>query len=83
MRFMYTVYVLQNESGKLYIGQTCDLDERLEEHNVTGKGYSSKYRPWKVIWSKVFVTRKDSMREERYLKTGVGRDWINKNVLGG
>jgi len=78
---MYTVYVLQNTKGKLYIGQTSDIEKRLEEHNVTGEGYTAMYRPWKVLWSKDFLTRRESMRKERYLKTGVGREWITKNIL--
>ena len=80
---MYTVYVLQNSDGKLYIGQTADLEKRLQEHNETGEGYTSKYKPWQLLWSKSFLTRKESMREERYLKTGAGRDWIKKSILGG
>ncbi|HEY9584860.1 MAG TPA: GIY-YIG nuclease family protein [Candidatus Paceibacterota bacterium] len=78
---MYTVYVLKNETGKLYIGQTIDLSKRLQEHNKTGKGYTSKYRPWLLLWSEAFVTRQESIKRERYLKTGVGRDWIKKNIL--
>jgi putative endonuclease len=78
---MYFVYILENQAGKLYIGQTVDLSRRLIEHNEIGKGYTSKYRPWVLVWSKGFITRKESMREERYLKTGVGREWIKKNVL--
>lgn len=78
---MYTVYVLQNQVGKLYIGQTSNLKKRLIEHNETGMGYTAKHKPWRLLWSEVFQTRQESMRHEKYLKTGVGRDWIKKDIL--
>ena len=30
---MYCVYILQNPSGRFYIGHTDDLERRLGEHN--------------------------------------------------
>ena len=30
---MFTVYVLRNPEGRLYLGQTEDLDKRLHELN--------------------------------------------------
>jgi putative endonuclease len=77
---MYIVYLLRNSAGKLYIGQTADLNKRMLEHNEIGNGYTSKHRPWVLLWSRSFTTRKEAMKEERYLKTGVGRDWIKKNI---
>lgn len=78
---MYTIYVLQNSDGKLYIGQTSDLNRRIQEHNITGTGYTSKYRPWRLLWSKDFSIREEVVQQEKYLKTGAGRDWLKKNVL--
>ena len=77
---MFYVYVLINKDGKVYISQTSDINRRIEEHNFTGNGYTSKYRPWKLVCKKEFLKRKDAMKEERRLKSGVGRDWI-KNFI--
>jgi predicted GIY-YIG superfamily endonuclease len=30
---MFWVYVLENLAGRLYVGQTADLNERLLDHN--------------------------------------------------
>lgn len=67
----------------MYIGQTADLEKRMTEHNETGIGYTSKYRPWRLLWSKEAETRQEAMKEEKFLKTGRGREWIKKNILGG
>lgn len=78
----YFVYVLQNDGGKLYIGQTSDVDRRLIEHNELGNGYTSKFRPWKLVHLEKFSSRKEAIVKERYLKTGIGREWIKNNIKG-
>jgi putative endonuclease len=77
----YCVYILQNAEGKIYVGQTYDIDKRLEEHNCTGTGYTAKFRPWRLVHSEHCQSRKSAMAREKYLKTGVGRDFIKK-LLG-
>ncbi|MDQ8196197.1 GIY-YIG nuclease family protein [Coraliomargarita sp. SDUM461004] len=43
-RGMYYVYVLENASGRLYIGHTNDVARRIEEHNsAEGKEHLGKY----------------------------------------
>ncbi|MDP3729315.1 MAG: GIY-YIG nuclease family protein [bacterium] len=78
----YYVYILINLDNKIYIGQTSDIKKRFIEHNESGKGYTSKFRPWRLIDKAIFNTRADAMKRERYLKTGVGRDWIKKQAMG-
>jgi len=77
------VYIIQNPRGKIYIGQTHDVRKRLVDHNESSTGYTSKYRPWKLIYSEKLASRRMAMAREKYLKTGVGRDWIKREVLGG
>jgi putative endonuclease len=77
---MFVVYILKNNQGKIYIGSTSDLNRRLEEHNITGTGFTSKYRPWVVIHTESFQSRPQAMKREKYLKTGAGRDWIKINI---
>ncbi len=83
MKMNIFIYVLENNNGKIYIGQTYSLEKRLSEHNDTGFGYTSKFRPWRLIHSERFITRKEAMARERYLKTGAGRDWIKDNISRG
>jgi putative endonuclease len=73
----YTVYILFSvRHNKHYTGYTSDLDVRLESHNEFGKDWTSKYRPWKLIYTKVFEKKSEAMVYEKWLKTGAGRDFI-------
>ena len=80
---MYTVYVLYSEKfDKLYIGFTTDLHNRLLSHNhLAKKGFTVKYRPWKLMHSETFQSQKEAMRREKQLKSGQGRKWIRENFI--
>ena len=79
---MYTVYVLHSESyDKIYIGYTGDLEERLLSHNeLAKKGWTIKYRPWKLVHREEFETKKLAMQRERQLKSAAGRRWIRSLI---
>ena len=73
----FTVYILFSEMHtKHYTGFTENLEQRLQSHNELGSGWTAKYRPWKVIFTKVFDSKTEAMKYEKWLKTGVGRDFI-------
>ena len=74
---VFTVYVLYSDAfQKYYTGYSGNLEIRLKSHNEFGKGWTSKYRPWRLIYSKGFETKQAAMEYESWLKTGVGRDFI-------
>ena len=81
----YWVYILQNEiTGKLYKGQTSDLENRLMRHN-SGESGSKRYTykqkgPWQLIYSEKHSTRSEAMKREKFLKSGQGREWIKDNL---
>jgi len=73
----YTVYVLYSEKYKKhYTGFTSNLENRVMSHNELGKDWTAKYRPWKLIFTKDFDSKKDAIVYEKWLKSGVGRDFI-------
>ena len=83
---MFWIYILKSEStDKLYIGQTANLEERLQRHNSNKVGklrYTHKQKgPWKLIYSEQYNMRSDAMRRERFLKSGQGREWIHNNII--
>ena len=61
---MYTVYVLYSEKyNKHYVGFTSDLEKRFLSHNELGiKGWTIRYRPWKVFHKEVFADKKSAMK---------------------
>jgi putative endonuclease len=75
---------LYSESfGKIYIGYTSDLTERLKSHNeLATKGWTIKFRPWKIVHSEVFESKRDAMRREKELKSAKGRKWIWELING-
>ncbi len=76
---MLTVYVLYSENfEKHYTGFTSNFEQRLLSHNVLGKGWTKKYWPWKVLLTDSYETKSEAMQRERWLKTGVGRDFIKQ-----
>ena len=73
----FTVYLLYSATHqKHYTGFTSDLAQRLLSHNALGHDWTSKYRPWQIIYTKVFNSKAEAMVYEKWLKTGVGRDFI-------
>ena len=86
---MFTVYVLENTKNKKYIGSTSNLKERLCFHNdITiekSRFHRTTYKkgPWRTVFSKEFDSRERALRFERYLKTGVGREWLEHARRGG
>lgn len=84
---MYYVYVLQSIKDKnLYTGYTNNLRRRIAEHNQ-GLSFSTSFRlPFKLIYYEAYLNRKDAMQREIWLKSGWGRNYLNRalaNYLAG
>jgi len=71
---MYYVYVLKSQvDGKMYVGYTANLRNRLKEHQG-GKVISTKSRrPFELIFYEGYKSDEDAKRRERYLKTSNGK----------
>jgi putative endonuclease len=83
----YCLYILYSSSiEKYYIGQTEDLKERVEQHNI-GKSRSTKHeKPWKLVYHEKYLTRSEAVLRERFLKSPSG--WkelkeIKKKITSG
>ncbi|MGB0404056.1 MAG: GIY-YIG nuclease family protein, partial [Salibacteraceae bacterium] len=67
--------------NKRYVGFTSNLIERFKSHNkLAKKGWSIKFRPWIVIHVEFFDSKPKAMKREKFLKSGKGREWANKNI---
>ena len=81
---MFWVYVLQNPAGKIYIGQTADLERRIAQHNDPENKLTRTTKrfpgPWILVFSESGPTRTDALKRERYLKTGHGRKWLSTQI---
>jgi putative endonuclease len=81
---MFIVYVLYSESSaKIYIGYTSDLVGRIKSHNeLATKGWTIRFRPWKVVHKEIFESKTEAMQREKQLKTAKGREWIWQLIKG-
>ncbi len=79
---MYTVYVLEDESGRYYKGMTADLDRRLKEHQRGQTKTTRSMKNLRVVFIKKFETRVDAREFEIYLKTSAGRRFLKKEIEG-
>ena len=81
---MYWVYAIYNpKNKKIYIGQTKDLNARLEMHNnhILG-GYTSRFTgEWKLIYKESVATRSEALIREKQLKSYRGREYVRKFIL--
>jgi len=77
---MFFAYALKSQiRNYIYVGLTNDVDRRLIEHN---SGYNKKtkaYKPFKLIYSEKFQTRQEARLKEKYLKSGIGKEFL-KNI---
>ena len=66
---LYTVYVLYSPSrDKIYIGYTSNLIQRFKSHQAYGKGWTSKFRPWVVVYCENFPTKEEAFDRETNFK---------------
>jgi putative endonuclease len=79
---MYFVYGLYSPGyKKIYIGFTSDLEKRLFYHNnPISKGYTSRFKPWVIIYSEELPDKQSAMRREKQLKTARGRQFIKSHI---
>jgi putative endonuclease len=72
---MYYVYIIYSEKiHKKYIGSTSDLKERIKRHNLSRSAYTKKGIPWKLVYYEAFLSKATALKEEKFLKSGKGRD---------
>ncbi|PWA03956.1 GIY-YIG nuclease family protein [Flavobacterium psychrotolerans] len=78
----FVVYILYSKKYKKnYTGFTSNLLERFKSHNDLGnKGYTLKFRLWEVIYVEFFNLKSEALSREKFLKTGIGRNFI-KNFI--
>jgi putative endonuclease len=66
---MYVVYILYSQkTGRYYVGQTQNIEKRLERHN-SGRNKSTKAGiPWKIVHVEYFEDRPSAVRKETPIK---------------
>ena len=70
------VYILESEeNGRYYVGRSQDPERRVEHHNTTSTGFTSRYRPWTLVFTQEFPTKEEAVEAEQLIKS-----WKNKKM---
>ena len=67
---MFTVYLLQSNKDRHYIGYTSNLEQRIAQHNR--KHHGTTYgieETWELLVFKEFLSKEAAMNFEKYLKS--------------
>lgn len=81
---MFIVYAIYNpKHNKIYIGQTRDIEDRLDLHKskIFHNSYTSRFDGgWKLIYKEVVRDRQIALKREKELKSFRGREFIRKQI---
>ena len=75
---MITLYVLKGKNGKRYIGITNDLTRRLRENRSNRSKGSQVLGEFVVLHTEKYADHTSARKREKFLKSGQGREWLNK-----
>ena len=83
-RSLYKIYALYSRKiDRVYIGQTQDLDKRLQEHLEGVSIYTKRTDDWVLIYTEEHQTRGGAMKREKQLKSARGRKFLRDHIAGG
>ena len=71
---------------KRYVGLADDLKRRVGEHKRGASSFTARVQDWKLVYYECFGNKKDAAEEEKFLKTGKGRErmkYLLKNTIYG
>ena len=75
-------YVIECEDGSFYKGFTDNLLRCYQQHcNGTGADYTKTHKPKQLYYWEMHYSKEAALQREKYLKSGVGREWFKKEVV--
>ena len=82
MQMPYYVYVIRNKvTGRLYKGQTENLEKRLKAHSQSQTKTTSYFpKDWELFYHEIFSSRKEAVEREKYFKTAAGRRYLSGRI---
>jgi len=74
---MFFVYALKSDiRNYIYVGLTDNVERRFSQHNSGYEKTTKPYRPFKLLLVESFSTRELARSREKYLKSGVGKEYL-------
>ena len=79
----YYLYIIKSQVvDKYYTGISQNPQRRLEYHNTLEKGFTSRYRPWKIVFVRECKSKKQAMLFEKKIKSWKSKKMIEKILSG-
>jgi putative endonuclease len=78
---MYYVYILHLCNNTYYQGFSSDLKTRIKAHCEGSVSLTKNFRPLHLVYYCAFISKKQALDFEKYLKTGSGFAFRNKHFL--
>ncbi len=79
----YYLYILKSTIvDKYYTGISKNPQKRLKYHNTIEKGFTSRYRPWEIVFTKKFKTKAEAISAEKKVKGWKSKIMIEKLIAG-
>ncbi len=79
---VHYVYVIQSIlRNYIYVGLTNNIERRTFEHNSGRNKTTKPYCPFRLIYTEEFPSREEARKKEKYLKSGIGKEWIKNNLV--
>ena len=73
----YYIYILYSRKvDRYYVGETENIDNRLNAHLTGISTYTSMADDWKVVYSESFGSRNAAIRREKEIKRKKSRKYI-------
>ena len=75
----YYLYILESGTvDRYYVSISSNPHYRLEYHNGFEKGFTSRYRPWRLVFTKEYPSRTEAHAAETKVK-----GWKSRKRIGG
>jgi predicted GIY-YIG superfamily endonuclease len=64
----FFVYLLRCSDGSYYVGQTDNIEVRMQQHHAGEYGYTATRKPVELVWQGEFETREAAIAFEQQIK---------------
>ena len=79
----YFLYILKSEvADRYYVGVSSNPQRRLEYHNGFEKGFTSRYRPWAIVFTRKYPSKAQALVAETTVKAWKSRKMIERLIAG-
>ena len=60
----------------IYVGLAYNVTRRVAQHNAGKETTTRSYLPFELIYTEEFPDRKTARNHEKYLKSGIGKEFL-------